>query len=185
LSRRKRCTDKHLDCGETVPGKEHPFTLTRMNNLAGVLSNQCKFEQTEEMHQQVLRLRETVPDRDHSDILTSINNLAMVLKDHGKYEQVEEMLRQVLRLSKTVLGKEYPQHTEEHGQPDRCAEGIRLKCCRQCQALQILDDQKVSAGASPFEIEEWSQSLSKSGDFDQASVMKRATVHRTTMNATI
>ena len=108
LSRRKRCTDKHLDCGETVPGKEHPFTLTRMSNLAGVLSNQCKFEQTEEMHQQVLRPRETVPDRDHSDILTSINNLAMMLKDQGKYEQVEEMLRQVLRLSKTVLGKEYP-----------------------------------------------------------------------------
>jgi hypothetical protein len=35
---------------ETVLGKEHPDTLTSMNNLAGVLRDQGKHEQAEEMH---------------------------------------------------------------------------------------------------------------------------------------
>jgi Tetratricopeptide repeat len=34
----------------TVLGKEHPDTLTSMNNLALVLSQQGKYEQAEEMH---------------------------------------------------------------------------------------------------------------------------------------
>ena len=35
---------------EMVLGKEHPDTLTSMNNLAVVLRDQGKYEQTEEMH---------------------------------------------------------------------------------------------------------------------------------------
>lgn len=33
---------------KTVLGKEHPLTLTNMGNLASVLSDQGKYEQTEE-----------------------------------------------------------------------------------------------------------------------------------------
>jgi hypothetical protein len=33
-----------LGLSETVLGKEHPFTLTSMNNLATVLINQGKYE---------------------------------------------------------------------------------------------------------------------------------------------
>jgi tetratricopeptide (TPR) repeat protein len=74
-----------------VLGKEHPDTLTSMNNLASVLSNQGKYEQAEEMHRQALRLRETVLGKEHPSTLTSMNNLASVLSDQGKYEQAEEM----------------------------------------------------------------------------------------------
>jgi len=35
---------------EMVLGKEHPDTLTSMNNLAEVLRGQGKYEQAEEMH---------------------------------------------------------------------------------------------------------------------------------------
>jgi hypothetical protein len=41
-----------LGLQETVLGKEHPSTLTSMNNLATVLSDQNKYEQAEEMHRQ-------------------------------------------------------------------------------------------------------------------------------------
>jgi tetratricopeptide (TPR) repeat protein len=89
-------------------GKEHPSTLTSMNNLAGVLNNQGKYSQAEEMHRQELRLCETVLGKEHPNTLTSMNNLAKVLGGQGKYEQAEEMHRQVLRLRETVVGKEHP-----------------------------------------------------------------------------
>ena len=42
---------------KTVLGKGHPSTLTCMNNLAEVLSNQGKYKEAEEMHGQALALR--------------------------------------------------------------------------------------------------------------------------------
>jgi Tetratricopeptide repeat len=64
---------------ETVPGEEHPSTLTSMNNLVGVLSDQGKYMQAEEMHRQTLRLRETFLVKESSSTLRSIGNLASLL----------------------------------------------------------------------------------------------------------
>jgi tetratricopeptide (TPR) repeat protein len=50
---------KLLNIHEAVLGKEHPDTLTSMNNLAGVLDSQGKYDEAEAMFQQVLGLRET------------------------------------------------------------------------------------------------------------------------------
>jgi hypothetical protein len=82
-----------------VLGKEHRSPPTSMNKLVGVLSNQGKYEQADEMHRQVLGLREAVLGNEHPSTLTSINNLAGVLRDQGKCEEAEEMHRQVLGLS--------------------------------------------------------------------------------------
>ena len=43
-----------LRLSETVLGKEHPDTLTIMNNLANMLMDQGKNGEAEEMHQQAL-----------------------------------------------------------------------------------------------------------------------------------
>jgi hypothetical protein len=48
-----------------VLGKEHPSTLTSMNNLTLVLSNQGKYEEAEEMLRQSLGLSETVLGKEH------------------------------------------------------------------------------------------------------------------------
>jgi tetratricopeptide (TPR) repeat protein len=88
---------------ETVLGKEHPDILASMNNLAGVLSHQGRYEQAEEIYRQVLRLWETVLGKEHPSTLASMNNLAGVLSDQGKYEQAKETHRQALRLMETVL----------------------------------------------------------------------------------
>ena len=93
---------------QEVLGTENPSTLTSMNNLASVLSDQGKYEQAEQMHRQALGLRETVLGKEHPDTLTSISNLASVLREQGKYEQAEEMHQQTLRLRDMVLGKEHP-----------------------------------------------------------------------------
>jgi hypothetical protein len=74
-----------LGLRETVLGKEHPDTLTTMNNLANVLSDQGKYEQAEEMHRQTLGLRETVLGKEHPFTLISMNNLVTVLSHQDKY----------------------------------------------------------------------------------------------------
>jgi Tetratricopeptide repeat len=56
-----------------VLGKEHPSTLTSMNNLTLVLSNQGKYEEAEEMLRQSLGLSETVLGKEHPLTLMSMN----------------------------------------------------------------------------------------------------------------
>ncbi|KAK4651792.1 P-loop containing nucleoside triphosphate hydrolase protein [Podospora pseudocomata] len=99
-----------LQLKEKVLGKEHPATLTSMNNLAVVLRSQGKYEEAEQIHRQALQLREKVLGKEHPDTLSSMNNLAFVLHSQGKYEEAEQMHRQALQLSQKVLGKEHP-HT--------------------------------------------------------------------------
>ena len=69
---------------------------------------QGKYEQTEEMQFQAVRLKGTALGKEHLDTPMNMNNLALVLSHQGKYEQAEEMQRQVLGLRETVLGKEHP-----------------------------------------------------------------------------
>ena len=51
---------------------EYPWTLTSMNKLANVLSNQGKYEQAEETHRQALGLSETVLGKEYPFTLTSM-----------------------------------------------------------------------------------------------------------------
>ena len=46
----------HFRKTEKMLGKEHPDTLTSMNNLASVLDRQGKYEEAEKMHRQELAL---------------------------------------------------------------------------------------------------------------------------------
>jgi tetratricopeptide (TPR) repeat protein len=58
-----------LGLTETVLGKEHPSTLTSMNNLAMLLRNQGKHEEAESMYRQALGLMETVLGKEHPSTL--------------------------------------------------------------------------------------------------------------------
>jgi len=62
-----------------VLGKEHPDTLTSMNDLAQALSDQRDYVEAEKMHRETLALREKVLGKEHPHTLTSINNLALAL----------------------------------------------------------------------------------------------------------
>jgi len=61
-----------LRLGETVLGKEHPDTLTIMNNLANMLMDQGKNGEAEEMHRQAPVLWETVLGKKHPSTLTNM-----------------------------------------------------------------------------------------------------------------
>ncbi|KAK1838138.1 TPR domain protein (kinesin light chain) [Colletotrichum chrysophilum] len=75
-----------LDGCEKVLGKEHPNTLTSVNNLASVLQYQGKYEEAEQMNRQALDGYEKVLGKEHPNTLTSVDNLASVLRYQAKYE---------------------------------------------------------------------------------------------------
>ncbi|KAK5188260.1 hypothetical protein LTR47_010846 [Exophiala xenobiotica] len=96
------------DTRRKTVGIEEISTLTSMNNLAGALSYQGKYEGAEEMHRETLQLSKKVLGEEHPLTLTSMNNLADSLSHQGKYEEVEEMHQETLQMSRKVLGEEHP-----------------------------------------------------------------------------
>lgn len=70
-----------LELREKALGKEHPDTLTSMNNLALALSDQGKHAEAETMYQKTLALRETMLGKEHLDTLTSMNKLTLALSN--------------------------------------------------------------------------------------------------------
>ena len=61
-------------------GKEHPGTLTNVNNLALALHTQGNKRAAELLHRRALELKEEVLGKEHPSTLTSVNNLAEVLR---------------------------------------------------------------------------------------------------------
>ncbi|CAG7977526.1 unnamed protein product [Penicillium salamii] len=76
-----------LEAQEKVLGREHPDTLTSVNNLGLVLDSQGKYEEAEAMHRRALEAREKVLGRKHPSTLSSVSNLGSVLSKQGKNEE--------------------------------------------------------------------------------------------------
>jgi tetratricopeptide (TPR) repeat protein len=89
---------------EEVVGREHPDTLTSVNNLGLVLSMLGNYEEAEAMHRRVLEARKKMLGLEHPDTLTSVRNLVNALDSQGKYEEAEAMYRQALDALEKVLG---------------------------------------------------------------------------------
>ena len=58
-----------VEVSERVLGKEHHSTLTSMDNLAGVLRDQGKYPEAEQIHREELEVRERVLGKEHPDTL--------------------------------------------------------------------------------------------------------------------
>jgi Tfp pilus assembly protein PilF len=86
-----------LEGSEKMLGREHPHTLTSLNNLGSVLSKQGKYEEAEAMHRRALEGYEKVLGREHPHTLTSLNNLGSVLSRQGKYDEAEAMYQRAFK----------------------------------------------------------------------------------------
>jgi Tfp pilus assembly protein PilF len=97
-----------LEAREKMLEREHPDTLSSVNNLGRVLSSQGKYEEAEAMHRRALEARERMLGGEHPDTLSSINNLGRVISSQGKYEEAESMHRRALEAREKVLEREHP-----------------------------------------------------------------------------
>jgi tetratricopeptide (TPR) repeat protein len=97
-----------LEATERLLGKEHPETLTSVNNLALLLMDQGDYEPVGPLYRRALEARERVLGKEHPDTLTSVNNLAVWFKYKGDYAQAEPLYRRALEARERVLGKDHP-----------------------------------------------------------------------------
>ena len=61
---------------ERVLGREHPDTLTSVNNLAQLYRRQGRYTEAEQLQRRSLDARERGLGREHPDTLATVNNLA-------------------------------------------------------------------------------------------------------------
>lgn len=100
-----------LEVKEKHIRKNHPVTLSTVNNLASVLANHGKYETAEDMLWRVLKEREKAPGKDHPAALLSVANLGLVSQNQNKYETAEALYRRTLEGLENVLGMNHPGHT--------------------------------------------------------------------------
>ncbi|KAI0864540.1 kinesin light chain 1 [Xylaria cubensis] len=103
----ERLYQQTLRLRKEVLGREHPDTLSSMNNLGNAFNNQGKYKEAEEIYRKTLELRKKVLGKMHPDTLGSMNNLGNALYNQRNYEKAEGIYRQTLELKKKVLGKEH------------------------------------------------------------------------------
>ena len=81
--------------------REHSFVLIVLNNLAGILQDQKKFDEAEKIFREVLSTRERVLGSSKPATVTSVNNLAFLLHQNKKDAEAKHLfLRALAQLSK-------------------------------------------------------------------------------------
>ncbi len=97
-----------LTLAERVLGKEHPGTLTCVNNLALLYQQQRRYGEAEPLYKRALEARERLHGKEHPNTLISVNNQASLYKAQGRYSEAEPLYSRALEAYKRVLGKEHP-----------------------------------------------------------------------------
>jgi hypothetical protein len=98
----------HFRITDQVSGKEHPSTLMSMNDLAGVLSDQGKHDQAEEVYRRTLELSKTVLGKKLLLTLASMSNLAFTIQVQGRNIEAIKLMTGCVQLRSRVLGARHP-----------------------------------------------------------------------------
>ena len=80
---------------------------TTLGNIGSVLSNQGKYSEALEKHQQCLAIQMKVLDPEHLWVATSLNDIGSVLSNQGKYREALEKYQQCLAIQMKALGPEH------------------------------------------------------------------------------
>ena len=93
-----------VEAREDSLGKEHPLTLSAMNNLATVLLEREEFDRAEELYQAVISLTGRHPESSVRDAVPARFNLANVYFDRGDVELAAQETRDIIVILKDELG---------------------------------------------------------------------------------
>ena len=96
-----------LEARRRVLGDEHPDTLRSIDNLAGVLASQGKYEQAEVYYREALEDRRRVLGDEHPDTLSSIYYMANVLLQLGAHKEAGPLALECYALNVKVYGNEH------------------------------------------------------------------------------
>ncbi|KAJ6580477.1 hypothetical protein DFH09DRAFT_294754 [Mycena vulgaris] len=89
-------------------GREHPDTLSAMNNLANTYDGLGRSQEAKELRVEVLEKRRKILGGEHPDTLSAMNNLANTYYRLGQSQEAEELQVEVLEKRTKILGGEHP-----------------------------------------------------------------------------
>jgi hypothetical protein len=76
---------------ERVLGKEHPDTLTALDNLGMIYKKKKQWKESEDLVLELLETRKRVQGVDHPGTLNSIANLVSIYRDQGFLDGIEDL----------------------------------------------------------------------------------------------
>ncbi|CUA77372.1 Kinesin light chain [Rhizoctonia solani] len=88
-------------------GRDHPETLTSMNNLASAYLRLGRYDEAEQLQVQALDACKRVLGDELSNTLTSMNNLASAYSRLGQYDKAEQLYAHVIDAQKRILEDEH------------------------------------------------------------------------------
>jgi tetratricopeptide (TPR) repeat protein len=111
-------------------GEKHPQYAASLNNIAGLLYTQGKYDEAEHLYQQSLAIIRKVcaihlaaSSRDHScqvfgeehpDVASALHNLAGLLYTQGKYDEAEPLCQQSLAIRRRVCAIHLVASSRDH-----------------------------------------------------------------------
>ena len=105
----KTLYEQGLAIRERAFGAEHPLTAASLHNLARLLRDQGRFDESRLLYERALRIREKILGPDHRHTAATINNLASLLQaDGAKLDMVRSLFDRALVIREKVLGAEHP-----------------------------------------------------------------------------
>ncbi|KAJ5335793.1 uncharacterized protein N7506_005729 [Penicillium brevicompactum] len=88
-------------------GPDHTSTLSTVNNLGLLYSDQGKLKEAKEMYQRALAGYEKAVGPDHTSTLDTVNNLGVLHSKQGKLKEAEEMYQRALAGYEKALGPDH------------------------------------------------------------------------------
>ena len=97
-----------LEARERVLGKEHPDTLTSVNNLAELRRDQGRYAEAETLFKRFLEAADRVFGPEHPLTFTVLHNLGHLYQNWSRYAEAEQFYRRAIEGRERALGPGHP-----------------------------------------------------------------------------
>ncbi|KAG8693623.1 hypothetical protein FRC09_010389 [Ceratobasidium sp. 395] len=91
-----------------VLGRDNPYTLASMGNLAAAYSNQGRWGEAELLQREVVEVWRRTLGNKHLMTVIATGNLALMYSSQGRWGEAEMLQREVLEVRKRMSGDEHP-----------------------------------------------------------------------------
>jgi tetratricopeptide (TPR) repeat protein len=108
--------ERVLALDEQFKGPHHPSTATSLDNVAGCLRGQGKFNEAQPLQERVMAILERVHGPNHPEVATALSNLGYLHVRLGDHRRAKGMLERALVIREQALGPQHlaVAHTVDH-----------------------------------------------------------------------
>ena len=102
--------ERLAEAAKEAHGVQSAEYATQINNLAGVVRAQGRYEEAERLYREALEIGRATIGARHPSYATHLNNLALVVEAQGRYEEAEALYREALEIDRATIGERHPDY---------------------------------------------------------------------------